>query len=363
VESHSNIELHLNTEVKNIDGFVGSFEATLAKNGQEQKEPCGVIMVATGAVPAVTHDFLAGQSSHVMTQSELEKSLQSGDLAVNGGNVVMIQCVGSRNEEHAYCSRICCSMAVKNALRIKRQSPETDVYVLYRDIRTYGFRETYYKQAREADVIFIRYLPEDPPEISGSDDMVVSLNSPDFPEPIVIEADSVVLSTGIEASKENRAMADMIKVPLNADGFFVEAHLKLRPVDFATEGIFLCGLAHSPKMADENISQAKAAAARAATVLSKQKLEVSAQVSSVDQEKCISCMTCIRACPFNAPYVNVNHKAEIVAAKCMGCGICASECPAHAIQLRHFESEHFNLMIQRLLETTETEKEPSLLSE
>ena len=146
----------------------------------------------------------------------------------------------------------------------------------------------------------------------------------------------------------------MLKVPLNADGFFNEAHLKLRPVDFATEGIFLCGLAHSPKMADENISQAKAAAARAATILSKTQLEVSAQVSSVDQDKCISCMTCVRACPYNAPAVNANRKAEINAAKCMGCGICASECPAEAIQLRHFESEQFKAMIDALLQEYKT---------
>ncbi len=174
--------------------------------------------------------------------------------------------------------------------------------------------------------------------------------SPDFPEPVEIEADYVVLSTGVEAPKDNRTLADMLKVPLNSDGFFVEAHLKLRPVDFANEGIFLCGLAHSPKMIDENISQARAAAARAATVLSKTRLEVSAQVSKVDQEKCISCMTCVRACPYSAPFVNADRKAEITAAKCMGCGICASECPAHAIQLAHFESRQFDVMLDELFQ-------------
>lgn len=247
-------------------------------------------------------------------------------------------------------------MAVKNALKIKQKSPETGIFVLYRDIRTYGFREKYYQEARQAGVIFIRYDKETPPVVIGDDDLKVSLNSPDFPEPIEIEADNVILSTGIDVSKDNRQVADMLKVPLNTDGFFSEAHLKLRPVDFATEGIFLCGLAHSPKMTDENISQAKAAAARAATVLSKTRLEVSAQVSSVDQEKCISCMTCVRACPYNAPSVNINHKAEITAAKCMGCGICVSECPAHAIQLSHFNSDQFNMMIEEVLKDTEVEK-------
>jgi heterodisulfide reductase subunit A len=240
-------------------------------------------------------------------------------------------------------------MAVKNALKIKEQHPETNIYVLYRDIRTYGFRERYYEQARKAGVIFIRYDKDNPPVITGEDDLLVTINSPDFPETVEIETDTVVLSTGVAAPADNRQTADMLKVPLNADGFFVEAHLKLRPVDFATEGIFLCGLAHSPKMVDENISQARAAAARAATILSRTQLEVSAQVASVNQDKCISCMTCVHVCPYNAPHVNADHKAEISAANCMGCGICVSECPAHAIQLRHFESGQFRTMIEELL--------------
>ena len=180
------------------------------------------------------------------------------------------------------------------------------------------------KQAREAGVVFIRYTPEAPPQVSDNNGLVVTLNSPDFPEPIAIEADNVVLSTGVEADmKNNKRISDMLKVPLNADGFYVEAHMKLRPVDFATEGIFLCGLAHSPKFIDENISQARAAAARAATVLSKTQLDVSAQVSYVDQQKCISCMTCVTVCPYSAPFCNKDGKGQIEAAKCMGCGICA----------------------------------------
>ncbi len=167
------------------------------------------------------------------------------------------------------------------------------------------------------------------------------------------------MSTGIDA-KDNRKLADLLKVPTNADGFFVEAHMKLRPVDFATEGVFLCGLAHSPKMVDENISQARAAAARASTILSKTTLEVSGQVSHA-QDKCISCMTCVRSCPYNAPHVNADRKAEMNAANCMGCGICVSECPAHAIQLRHFESEQFKAMIENLLQ--EVRKDTVALSE
>jgi heterodisulfide reductase subunit A len=240
-------------------------------------------------------------------------------------------------------------MAVKNALTIKKQDPAANVFVLYRDVRTYGFRELYYQQAREAGVVFVRYSTEAPPEVRDDHGMVVSLKSPDFPEPLEIEADTFVLSTGIEADlNNNKRISDMLKVPLNADGFYVEAHTKLRPVDFATEGIFLCGLAHSPKFIDENISQARAAAARAATVLSKTQLDVSAQVSYVNQQKCISCMTCVTVCPYSAPFCNKDGKGQIEAAKCMGCGICASECPARAIQLHHFETDQFLVMIRQL---------------
>ena len=267
---------------------------------------------------------------------------------MDNDNVVMIQCAGSRNDERPYCSRICCSMAVKNALRIKQQNPDTKVFVLYRDIRTYGFRELYYKKAREAGVVFIRYDRNTPPVVSEDGGTLVTVDSPDFPDTIEIETDCVVLSTGVDTCEDNARLSDMLKVPLNADGFYVEAHMKLRPVDFTTEGIFLCGLSHSPKMMDENISQARAAAARAATVISKMNLYVSAQVSKVDQDKCISCLTCVNACPYTAPFVNDDKKAQIEAAKCMGCGICVAECPAHAIQLSHFETGQFESMIEEL---------------
>jgi len=188
--------------------------------------------------------------------------------------------------------------------------------------------------------------------VTNGQSLTVSLDSPDFPETIQFEADNLILSTGIEAQPENRQLSNMLKVPLNADGFYVEAHLKLRPVEFATEGVFLCGLAHSPKAIDENIAQARAAAARAATILSKTYLDVSAQVSHVDQKKCISCMTCVHACPYTAPFCNHDGKGQIEVAKCMGCGICASECPARAIQLSHFETDQFNVMLKELFAAT-----------
>jgi heterodisulfide reductase subunit A-like polyferredoxin len=402
VQKHPKIKTYLEAEITGIKGHIGKFHLTLApwnnpanehagaddpaystgraKGGPSFEITGGAIVVATGAQPAKTAEFLYGQSDRVLTQVELEKRLHEktwlapwsnednkpakpgvADYSTGqakGQNIVMIQCVGSRNEKHPYCSRICCSMAVKNALAVKKLDPSASVYVLYRDVRTYGFREIYYQQAREAGVVFIRYTPEAPPQVTDNNGLVVTLKSPDFPEPLAIEADNVVLSTGVEVDlPNNKRISDMLKVPLNADGFYVEAHMKLRPVDFTTEGIFLCGLAHSPKFIDENISQARAAAARAATVLSKTQLDVSAQVSYVDQQKCISCMTCVTVCPYTAPYCNKDGKGQIEAAKCMGCGICAAECPARAIQLHHFETDQFEVMIKQLFAGENAENE------
>jgi heterodisulfide reductase subunit A-like polyferredoxin len=348
VRNHSNIVTHLDTEIVGIAGHIGSFHVTVSTGDEKKEVTGGAIIVATGAEKAETTEYLYGKSKDVLTQNELEEKLHEHKFNARGKNIVMIQCVGSRNEEHPYCSRICCSMAVKNALAIKEQYPDADVFVLYRDVRTYGFREIFYKKAREAGVLFIRYEPENPPVVSNAKGLIVEVKSPDFPEPIEIEADNVILSTGIRSGEDNKHISDMLKVPLNNDGFYVEAHMKLRPVDFATEGIFLCGLAHSPKAIDENISQAQAAASRAATILSKTHLDVSAQVSYVDQDKCISCMTCLKVCPYGAPFCNIDGKAQIEAAKCMGCGICASECPAYAAQLHHFEADHFKVMIDEL---------------
>jgi len=356
VNTHRNIDCYLNTEITNVGGHIGEFKIKMLKENKAKELIYGAIIIATGAVPATTKEYGYGTIKNVLTQLELETILSKKKLENLGQTFVMIQCVGSRNVEKPYCSRICCSMAVKNALKIKHTDPTATVYVLYRDLRTYGFREVYYKKAREAGIIFIRYNEDNLPEITDINGVfnAVKLESPDYHEPMIIEGDNLVLSTGINSNEDNKAISNMLKVPLNASGFYVEAHMKLRPVDFATEGLFLCGLSHSPKMLDENISQAKAAAARAATILSKTYLEVSAQVSNVDQNKCISCMTCVKACPYGAPYCNYDHKAEIERAKCMGCGICASECPARAIQLNHFKSNHFKVMIDKLFNMEES---------
>ena len=354
--THRNIDCYLNSTIESVSGHIGEFKINITKDGKPKEFTCGAIIIATGARPAETKEYSYGTVKNVITQTELEEFLYNKKNNTKGQTYVMIQCVGSRNLENPYCSRMCCSMAIKNALKIKKEDPTASIYVLYRDIRTYGFREIYYKQAREAGVIFIRYNENNLPVVSDVNGKLssVKVESPDFPESIIIESDYLILSTGIKAEKENKRISDMLKVPLNSNGFYVEAHMKLRPVDFTTEGLFLCGLAHSPKMIDENISQAKAAAARAATILSKTHLEVGAQVSIVNQNKCISCMTCVKACPYGAPSCNYNHKAEIERAKCMGCGICVSECPAHAIQLNHFKSDHFKSMIDELFNVEET---------
>jgi heterodisulfide reductase subunit A len=356
-QNHRNITVYLNSDVTKVSGHVGKFTATVSGRGKgngpgeitKTDISCGAIIAATGAEPAKAAGFLYGESKDVLTQSELEKQLHDGNFDVGAGNIVMIQCAGSRTEDRPYCSRICCSMAVKNALAIKKRDPAANIYILYRDLRTYGFREKYYRMARDAGIVFLRYNEEKPPVVTKENGLLVTVESPDVDDRVEIEADRVVLSTGIAAPAANRQLSDMLKLQLNADGFFLEAHVKLRPVDFATEGVYLCGLAHSPKMIDENISQARAAASRAATVLSKTHLEVGAQVSEVNQDKCISCMTCVHVCPYGAPFANADNKGEITAAKCMGCGICAAECPACAIQLNHFESRQFKAMLDDLL--------------
>jgi heterodisulfide reductase subunit A-like polyferredoxin len=356
VNTHRNIDCHLNSQIDSVSGHIGEFKIKITKDDKTKELTCGAIIIATGAKPSETKEFTYGSVKNILTQLELEAILSKKKLEKKGQTYVMIQCVGSRNSDRPYCSRICCSMAIKNALAVKKEDPNAKIYILYRDIRTYGFREIYYKKAREVGIVFIRYDQEKLPEVSDVNGILntVKVESPDFPESIIIEADKLILSTGIDANKDNAIISNMLKVPLNGNGFYVEAHMKLRPVDFATEGLFLCGLAHSPKMIDENISQAKAAAARAATILSKTHLEVGAQVSKVDQNKCISCMTCVKVCPYGAPFCNYDHKAEIERAKCMGCGICASECPARAIQLNHFKSDHFKVMIDNLFNVVET---------
>jgi heterodisulfide reductase subunit A-like polyferredoxin len=248
----------------------------------------------------------------------------------------MIQCVGSRNKERPNCSRTCCATAVKNALKLKELNPNANISILYRDMRTYGLAESYYAKAREQGIMFIRYELEEKPEVKkNGQDLTVSFLDRNLKERMEIKPDLLVLSAAT-ISRENEELATMLKVPRTMEGFFLEAHMKLRPVDFATDGMYLAGGAHGPKLISESITQASAAASRACTILSKEKMLVGGVVAMVEGERCAACLTCVRVCPYEVPVINVKGEAEIDMAKCKGCGSCAAECPARAIDLMHF---------------------------
>jgi heterodisulfide reductase subunit A-like polyferredoxin len=248
----------------------------------------------------------------------------------------MMQCVEQRDEKRPYCSRVCCAAAVKNALQLKEKYPKSRVAVLYRDMRTYGFRETAYREAREKGVLFVRYDPADPPKLVQNGALELTIKEPALMRDIKMNPDLLVLAAPMVPRDNRQQISDLLKVPLNGDGFFLEAHMKLRPVDFASEGLFLCGTAHAPKFLSETISQANAVAGRAATILSKKEMPVSAETAWVDPNKCIACMTCVHVCPYGAPHIGKDNKAEIQSAVCMGCGSCTSECPAQAVKLHHY---------------------------
>ena len=337
VLSHDRIKVFTQTEIKEITGHVGKFKSTLIQEGKTELVEHGAVVVATGGVEYKPTEYLYGQDPRIKTQLEFHQWLGEGpDVLNQTKQVVMIQCVGSRDDDHPYCSKICCSSAVSNALKIKELSPQTQVIVLYRDIRTYSQKEIYYKKAREAGIRFIRYEPDRKPEVSlEGDRLQVIVLDRNLNRPIRLNPDFLVLSSAIRPTPESKALSSVLKIPSDADGFFLEAHIKLRPVDFANAGMFLCGLAHGPKFLEESISQAKGAAARAATILAQKQIYVGGQVAVVDREKCIVCMTCARTCPFNVPQVDDEGMIFINPAACQGCGNCASACPRKLIQVQH----------------------------
>ncbi len=343
IKKHKKIKVMTSAEVTNISGYVGNFTSTVEKGGKTEIVNHGVVVVATGAREYAPKGDLYGQSRQVMTQLELEARIAKGASGLrNVKNVVMIQCVGSRGDDMGHCSRICCTQAVKNALKIKELKPGARVYVLYRDMRTYGFYEELYQEARRKGVIFLRYEPDRRPEVvKAGRGIKVRVFDRLLGEEIEIPANIVALSVGIQPG-DNEELAKVIKAPLTSDGFFLEAHAKLRPVEVAVEGVYLCGLAHGPKSLAESIAQAKAAAAKATIPLAKGKVAVAAIVSRVDQKKCIGCGICASLCPFNAielKKVDKRRKAETITASCKGCGICASHCPTLAISMGGFTDE------------------------
>jgi heterodisulfide reductase subunit A len=335
VKDHKNIGLHLNSQLLNIDGYIGGYKTTISKEGKDEVLEHGIVIVATGGLEHSPNEYLYGEDDNVITQLELENKIVNKKFTAD--NIVMIQCVGSRSEDHGHCSRLCCTHAVKNALKIKELNPSANIFVLYRDIRTYGFSETWYRLAREKGVFFIRYEEDDKPTVTKDGDSIkVTVKDLILNRKLTITPDVLVLSSGIHPPKENEVLAKMLKVPLNKDGFFLEAHMKLRPIDFATEGVFLCGLAHSPKFVDESISQAMAAASRAATILSKDTIEAEGLPSVVDREKCTGCGTCEIVCPYGAIAKDDEGKASVTEVLCKGCGSCRASCPEKAIIAPHF---------------------------
>jgi heterodisulfide reductase subunit A-like polyferredoxin len=397
VTTHPKIKVYTATKIKVIEGSMGNFQTTLETPEGEVKFKHGTVIVATGGHEYKPKEYLYGEDSMVITQVQFEAKI-ARKLNINPAklpskspkpepamsnpdldkvnSVVMIQCVGSRDENHPYCSRICCTMAVKNALRFKKMKPEAPVYVLYRDVRTYGFNEEFYRKAREAGVIFLRYKDTEKPGVARKNGalpagqglpivprseaergkLTVTLNDPILNRKVNIETDLVVLSAGTVPEPANEELAQKLKVPLNADKFFLEAHMKLRPVDFATEGVYLCGLAHSPKNIDESIVQACGAASRASTILAKDKIELDAIVSQVIDENCDGCAYCVDPCPYHAltliEYMKdgaIKKTIDRDLGICKGCGVCQATCPKAGIVVNNFKLTQLIEMVNAAL--------------
>ncbi len=348
VQAHKRIKVYTGVEVKKTVGFVGNFKTTLT-DGTEIEH--GAIILATGGVEYEPAEYLYKASDQVITQRKLEKKLARGDKPKSGERFVMIQCVGSREEPNQYCSRICCQDAIKNAVAIKQGNSGAQVVILYRDIRTYGLREDYYKQARDLGVIFVRYEVDKKPVVERAGDRL-RIKTWDYMlnKDLVMEADWLVLSTGLRPHPTTDRVGEMYKITRNPDGYFLEAHVKLRPVDFPSEGIFVSGLAHAPKNLDETISQSLAAAGRAGVVLSKDRLAVSGIIAKHRKDLCMSCLSCFRVCPFDSPYIDEEGKVAHNEVKCHGCGICAGICPAKAFQVNSFRDDQILAMIDAAVE-------------
>jgi len=344
VEAHPKVQVFLETTVKDTSGIIGHFTTTLVSHngkGSTTVVEHGATILATGGREYKPTEYLYGKHPNVLTHLDLDEALLNDDERIKAArSFAFIQCVGSRIPERPYCSKICCTHSLESALTLKDRNPDANVYILYRDLRSYGFREDLYREAREKGVIFIRYDLENLPEILADDKKHLSLTVTDhvLGRPIVISLDILVLASAI-LPNENKSLYELFKVPINNEGFLIEAHMKLRPVDFSSEGIFMAGLAHYPKPIDETITQAKAAVARSMTILSKEGIMVGGVVATVNPDLCAVCLTCVRTCPYGAPSIGEEGHAVIDPAECRGCGACVAECPGKAITLQHFTDE------------------------
>jgi len=348
VYQHPSLHVSTNATITEASGYVGKF-TTKVRSGERVREiHHGVTIIATGAEEYKPTEYLYGQDDRVMTNLELEEKITKKDeQVVSAQNLVMIQCVGCRQPDRNYCARICCSQSMKNALKLKEINPRIDITVLFRDMRTYGFREDYYREASEKDVKFIRYEPEDKPRVESVEEdgrrtVRVTVADPVLGKRLALDADVVALAAAVIPSAGTQEISRLFKVALNPDGFFQEAHVKLRPVDFAADGVFLCGTAHYPKHIPEAVSQAHGAAGRAATILTKDSIVASGAVCEVKENDCVSCGACISVCNYGAiEFVDTlkGKKARVNTVLCKGDGLCNSRCPTGAIFLKHYTDE------------------------
>ena len=338
VETSKNLTIYTSSTVKSIEGFIGNYNVEIEQNGDMISLNVGAIIVAVGTSVFEPTNLFGYDGQKSITQLELEDKLRKNEI--NANNIVMIQCVGARNEERVYCSNICCMTALKNALIIKQINPDAHVTILFRDLYTPGIQyEQYFKKARKAGILFIRYTPKRQPEV-GKD--VIKVFNEYLGDDIAIPYDLLVLSTPLIANADNSDLAQMLKVPLEENKFFLEAHVKLRPIDFATDGIYICGSAKWPVDITESTTQGLAAASRASTILSHETIEVESSTAYLpewNKSLCKGCEVCISICPYNAIIKNEDDEIEIIQALCKGCGTCGSTCTKHAIEIKHFKNE------------------------
>jgi heterodisulfide reductase subunit A len=355
IGKNDKIHVHLNTAIANVEGFVGSFKTTLAANGTQVVLEHGVAVLATGGAPYQPTEYAYGTDPRIVTSLELDRKIMAKDPALKSLNsAVFIQCVGSREPERPYCSRVCCTHSVDNAIHLKEMNPDMNVFVLYRDLRTYGERELLYKKARGLGVIFIRFGRDHKPAVKVENGrLFVNVVDHILGRPLELEADLLTLATAVIPHRDEK-LANFFKVPLNADGFFVERHAKLGPVEFATDGVFLCGLAHYPKPIDESVAQGQAAASRAVTLLARKKIFTSGTVAEVDPRMCSQCGVCVSICPYSAPSWTEKGmfagKAQVNPVLCKGCGLCVASCRSGAIHLKGFDNDQIFAQIFSLRE-------------